>query len=69
VEMPAKIVEGPLEGMVFAYWHDMHEDRMINKVVKDAFDPGSKEPEFKICACHIKRLSGPKRLTPHVVEL
>ena len=69
VEMPAKVVEGPMAGMVFAYWHDMHEDRMINKVVKDAFDPGSKEPEFKICACRIKRLSGPKRLTPHVVEL
>jgi nitrate reductase (cytochrome) len=69
VEMPAKVVEGPMEGMVFAYWHDMHEDRMINKVVKDAFDPGSKEPEFKICAVRVKRLSGPKRLTPHIVEL
>ncbi len=69
VEMPAKIVEGPIEGMVFAYWHDMHEDRMINKVVKDAFDPGSKEPEFKICAVRVRRLSGPKRLKPHVAQL
>lgn len=69
VEMPAKIVEGPMEGMVFAYWHDMHEDRMINKVVKDSYDPGSKEPEFKICAVKVKRLSGPRPLKPHVVGM
>lgn len=67
VTMPAKVMEGPIEGMVFAYWHDMHEDRMINKVVKDSFDPGSKEPEFKICACRIKRVSGPKALKPFIV--
>lgn len=67
VVMPAKVMEGPVEGTVFAYWHDMHEDRMINKVVKDSFDPGSKEPEFKICACRIRRVSGPKALKPFVV--
>ena len=67
VTMPAKVMEGPIEGMVFAYWHDMHEDRMINKVVKDSYDPGSKEPEFKICACRIKRVSGPKALKPFIV--
>lgn len=67
VVMPAKVMEGPIEGTVFAYWHDMHEDRMINKVVKDSFDPGSKEPEFKICACRIKRVSGPRALKPYVV--
>lgn len=69
VTMPARIVEGPLEGTVFAYWHDMHEDRMINKVVNDAYDPGSKEPEFKIGACKIRRVSGPKALEPYVTEL
>ena len=68
VTMPAKVVEGPIVGTVFAYWHDMHEDRMINKVVKDSFDPGSKEPEFKICACRIRRVSGPQALTPFVVS-
>ncbi len=67
VTMPAKIVEGPVEGTVFAYWHDMHEDRMINKVVKDSFDPGSKEPEFKICACRIRKVSGPQALKPFIV--
>ena len=28
---------------------------MINKVTKDAIDPASKEPEFKICAVQVKR--------------
>ena len=69
VEMPAKVVEGPMEGMVFAYWHDMHEDRMINKVCNDAYDPDSKEPEFKICSCRVRRLSGPRALTPYITQL
>ncbi len=69
VTMPARVREGPMEGMVFAYMHDMAEDRMVNKVCMDAIDPGSKEPEFKICACRIKRVSGPKRLKPHIVQI
>ncbi len=65
--LPAKVYEGPVEGMVFAYWHDQHADRMINKVTKDAVDPGSKEPEFKICAVQVKRVSGPQPLQPFIV--
>ena len=65
--LPAKVYEGPVEGMVFAYWHDQHPDRMINKLTKDAFDPGSKEPEFKICAVQVKRASGPQALQPFIV--
>ncbi|MBA2849017.1 molybdopterin-dependent oxidoreductase [Thermosulfuriphilus ammonigenes] len=67
--LPAKIYEGPMEGMVFVYWYDQHEDRLINKVTKDAFDPGSKEPEFKICACRIRRVSGPRPLKPYLAQL
>jgi len=69
VTMPARVMEGPLEGTVFAYWHDMAESRMINKVVNDVFDPGSKEPEFKIGACRIRRVSGPRDLDPVVTQL
>jgi len=65
--LPAKVYEGPIEGMVFVYWHDQEASRMINKVTKDDYDPGSKEPEFKICAVQIKRVSGPKPLTPFLV--
>ncbi len=67
--LPAKIYVGPCEGMVFVYWYDQAEDRMINRVTKDAFDPGSKEPEFKICACRIKKVSGPRPLTPFLVQM
>jgi nitrate reductase NapA len=69
VTMPARVMEGPLEGTVFAYWHDMAESRMINKVVNDVYDPGSKEPEFKIGACRIRRVSGPRDLDPVVTQL
>lgn len=69
IHLPAKVVEGPIEGMVFVYWHDMAEDRMANRVTKDAFDPGSKEPEYKICACRIRKVSGPKPLRPFVVGM
>ncbi len=67
--LPAKVVEGPIEGMVFIYWHDMAEERMANRITKDAFDPGSKEPEYKICACRIRRVSGPRPLKPFVVGM
>lgn len=66
--LPAKVYEGPVEGMVFVYWHDQHEARMINKVTADNYDPGSKEPEFKICAVQVKRHSGPKALKPFLVS-
>ncbi len=68
IHLPAKVYKGPMEGMVFVYWHDMAEDRMANRVTTDAFDPGSKEPEYKICACIIERVSGPKPLKPYIVE-
>jgi nitrate reductase NapA len=33
---------------------------MINRVTIDAFDEGSKQPEFKICAVKIEKLGEPK---------
>ena len=66
--LPAKVYEGPVEGMVFVYWHDQHEERMINKVTADTYDPGSKEPEFKICAVKVKKVSGPKPLKPFIIS-
>ncbi len=67
--LPAKVYDGPVEGMVFVYWYDQAESRMINRVTKDAWDPGSKEPEFKICACRIKRVSGPKVLNQYLASI
>ncbi len=67
--LPAKVYEGPVEGMVFVYWHDQEASRMINKVTRDAFDPGSKEPEFKICAVQVRKASGPRPLEPFLVRM
>jgi len=71
VIVPARISpdEGPMEGMVFVYWYDQDKKRMINFVTIDAFDPGSKQPEFKICAVRVKRYSGPKPLKQFLVKL
>ena len=66
-KLPAKVIEGPMQGMVFVYWHDQHPDRLINKLTTDAVDAASKEPEFKICAVQVKRLSGPQALKPYLV--
>jgi nitrate reductase NapA len=69
--MPARIStdEGPMEGMVFAYWYDQEKNRMINFCTLDAFDPGSKQPEFKICACRIKKYASARPLKQFLVKL
>ncbi|ADD66892.1 molybdopterin oxidoreductase [Denitrovibrio acetiphilus DSM 12809] len=58
--LPAHVTKVSLPGILFVPWHDQAMDRMINFVCNDAVDPGSKEPEFKIAAVKIKRISGPK---------
>lgn len=45
----------PKPGVVYASFHDQVEERMINYVLLDAFDPGSKQPEYKVCAVTIKK--------------
>lgn len=50
---PARVTDTSPEGMLFVHMHD--PDRMCNLVTIDAFDPGSKQPEFKICAVKLAR--------------
>lgn len=66
-ELPAHIVNGTLPGVLFVPWHDQAMKRMINFVCNDAVDEGSKEPEFKIAAVKIKKLSGPKNVAESYV--
>lgn len=40
-------------GLVFVPWYD--PNLMINKLTLNAFDAGSKQPEYKICAVRIKK--------------
>lgn len=58
--LPAQVTKVSLPGILFVPMHDQAIDRMVNFVCNDAVDPGSKEPEFKVAAVQIKRVSGPK---------
>jgi nitrate reductase (cytochrome) len=58
--LPARVVKVSLPGILFIPWFDQNWDRMVNRVTIDAFDDGSKQPEFKICAVKIERVGDPK---------
>jgi nitrate reductase NapA len=58
--LPARVVKVSLPGILFVPWFDQKWERMINRVTIDAFDAGSKQPEFKICAAKLERVGDPK---------
>lgn len=49
----AKVSDVCRKGLVFVPWYDAN--LLINKLTKDAIDPGSKQPEFKICATKVSK--------------
>jgi nitrate reductase NapA len=51
----ARVADMPRPGMVFVPFHWADEASLINKVTIDAFDAGSKQPEFKICAVKLAK--------------
>ncbi len=51
----ARVIETPRVGMVFVPMHRPDMEGLINKVTIDAYDPGSKQPEFKICAVKLEK--------------
>jgi len=53
IVLEAKVVDVPREGLVFVPMH--YPDKMINNLTNDAFDPLSKQPEYKICAVKIEK--------------
>ena len=53
VVFPANVTDTSPRGMVFVNMHD--EKRMCNEITVDAYDPGSKQPEFKICAVKLEK--------------
>ena len=55
IELPAAINERgvPPEGMVFVPFFD--EDLKINELTIDAFDPISKQPDYKKCAVNVEK--------------
>lgn len=53
IVLEAKVVDVPRDGLVFVPMH--YPDKLINLVTIDAYDPMSKQPEFKICAVKIEK--------------
>jgi len=51
----ARVVDTPRPKMVFVPFHWEDDESLINKVTIDAYDPGSKQPEFKICAVKLSK--------------
>ncbi len=52
----ARVVDMPQPGMVFVPMHWEDKDSLINFVTIDAFDPGSKQPEYKMCAVKLEKI-------------
>jgi nitrate reductase NapA len=53
VVFPALVTDNSQPGLVFVHMHDA--DHMCNRITIDQFDPGSKEPTFKICAVKLAK--------------
>jgi nitrate reductase NapA len=41
--------------MVFVPMHFYEDNELINRVTIDAYDPASRQPEFKVCAVKIEK--------------
>jgi len=54
MDLPARVSDVCRPGLIFVPFH--YADKLINKLTLDAFDPGSKQPEYKICAVKIQKV-------------
>ncbi len=52
LELPARVIDRPRQGTIFIPWH--WSEKLANLLTVDAIDPGSKEPEYKVCAARIE---------------
>ncbi len=53
LEIEARVIDRPAPGTIFIPWH--WEEWMANVLTIDAVDPGSKEPEYKVCAARVRK--------------
>lgn len=65
--LPVKIVNMTLEGVCFVPMHDQKGSRMVNFVCNDVVDPISSEPDYKVAAVNIKKISGPEKVDDRYV--
>lgn len=54
MQIEARVIDRPEAGTVFVPWH--WEKWPVNVLCNDDFDPGSKEPEYKVAAARIKKV-------------
>lgn len=65
--LPAVLTDAALPGILFVPMHDQKYERLVNFLCNDAVDPGSFEPEYKVAAVRIKRLSGPRNVADRFI--
>lgn len=53
MELPARVSDVCRPGLIAVPFFD--PNKLVNKFFLDAFDPGSQEPEYKICAARIRK--------------
>ena len=53
LQIEARVIDRPAPGTVFVPWH--WREWPINVLCNDVFDPGSKEPEYKVAAVKITK--------------
>ncbi len=53
LEIPARVIDRPMAGTIFIPMH--WREWMVNVLTIDAVDPGSKEPEYKVCAAKLRK--------------
>lgn len=51
LDLETRVIDRPRPGTVFVPWHWV--EKLANVLTTDAIDPGSKEPEYKVCAAKI----------------
>ncbi len=54
VRLRARLTEDIRVGVVFATFHSAKH--LVNRVTNDAYDPISRQPEFKLCAVQVKKV-------------
>ena len=52
--LEVRVVDRPRPGTVFVPWH--WPEKLANLLTIDAIDPGSKEPEYKVCAATVEKV-------------
>jgi len=53
LKIEARVIDRPAPGTLFIPWH--WKEWLANLLTIDAFDPGSKEPEYKVAAARIRK--------------